>query len=223
MSEWWTYDLSDFLLFSHRVYLRLFELHNTATWPAQVATLMIGAAILFAAVKPHPLARRLVPLILGVIWLWVAWAFFGVRYATINWAAPHVAVVFALQGVALCAIGIGPGLALAADQHRTTTGRAGLLMLAVGVLFYPLIAPALGRPVAAAEFFGIAPDPTAIATLAILSLSAGSARWLLMVVPLLWSLTTGLTLWTMGAAEAFVAPVCALICIVVIARRAVAS
>jgi hypothetical protein len=30
MSEWWTYTLSDFLLFSPRVYYRLFELHNRA-------------------------------------------------------------------------------------------------------------------------------------------------------------------------------------------------
>ena len=33
MSEWWTYTLSDFLLFSPRTYYRLFELHHRALWP----------------------------------------------------------------------------------------------------------------------------------------------------------------------------------------------
>jgi len=39
-------------------------------------------------------------------------------------------------------------------------------------------------------------------------------------VPLLWSMLSGLTLWTMGAAEALVAPACALACAFVIARGA---
>ncbi len=46
MSEWWTYRLEDFLLFSPRVYWRMFELHNEAVWPLQIATLLLGAAIL---------------------------------------------------------------------------------------------------------------------------------------------------------------------------------
>ena len=36
MSEWWTYSLSDFLLFSPRTYYRLFELYNLAVWPWHV-------------------------------------------------------------------------------------------------------------------------------------------------------------------------------------------
>jgi len=39
MSEWWTYRPEDFLLFSPRVYWRLFELHNEALWPAQIAAI----------------------------------------------------------------------------------------------------------------------------------------------------------------------------------------
>ena len=36
MSEWWTYRPEDFLLFSPRVYWRMFELHNAALWPLQL-------------------------------------------------------------------------------------------------------------------------------------------------------------------------------------------
>ncbi len=42
MSEWWTYTLSDFLLFSPRVYYRLLELHNHALWPAHLLTIARG-------------------------------------------------------------------------------------------------------------------------------------------------------------------------------------
>ena len=45
MSEWWTYTLSDFLLFSPRTYYRLFEIYNAAIWPAQIVALGLGLAM----------------------------------------------------------------------------------------------------------------------------------------------------------------------------------
>src|SRR5258707_15614550 len=45
MSEWWTYRLTSFLLFSPRTYYRLLELYNLAIWPAQLAGAAIGVAI----------------------------------------------------------------------------------------------------------------------------------------------------------------------------------
>ena len=49
MPEWWTYALSDFLLFSPRTYYRLIERHNAAVWPAQIVTLGLGLGIAGAA------------------------------------------------------------------------------------------------------------------------------------------------------------------------------
>ena len=46
MSEWWTYRPEDFLLFSPRVYWRMFELHNAALWPLHVLTLAAGLIII---------------------------------------------------------------------------------------------------------------------------------------------------------------------------------
>ena len=60
MSEWWTYSLSDFLMFSPRTYYRLFELYNAAIWPAQLVAIALGVAIL-RAVAPRRSAGRDVP------------------------------------------------------------------------------------------------------------------------------------------------------------------
>ena len=50
MSEWWSYRAEDFLLFSPRVYWRMFELHNAAFWPLHLLTLAAGLiAILLIA------------------------------------------------------------------------------------------------------------------------------------------------------------------------------
>ena len=46
--------------------------------------------------------------------------------------------------------------------------RIGLALFLYALAIHPLIAPLTGRPWTQAEIFGLAPDPTAIATLGIL-------------------------------------------------------
>jgi hypothetical protein len=84
MSEWWTYSLSDFLLFSPRTYYRLFELYNADIWPGQVAALALGFAILVLLRSQGAQRGRIIAGILAACWLWVAWGFLYTRYATIN-------------------------------------------------------------------------------------------------------------------------------------------
>lgn len=206
MSEWWTYSLADFLLFSDRVYERLFELHNRAFWPAHLATIAIGLAILFSS-WPGSSRRtglRLCFAALGVLWVSVAYAFFWRRYAAINWAAIYVAPFFTVEGLLLVAFAVAGRFAR--PKRRSASVIAGWLLLAFGVIVYPLLAPLSGRPWTGAGVFGIAPDPTAVATLALLALTATRAGWPLGVVPALWCVVTGATLWTLGDVTFFVAP-----------------
>ncbi|MEM9106358.1 MAG: hypothetical protein AAGC96_11945, partial [Pseudomonadota bacterium] len=48
-----------------------------------------------------------------------------------------------------------------------------------------------------AEAFALLPDPTALATLALLSLCIGPVRWPLMVIPFVWCLYTAAVLWVL--------------------------
>ena len=65
MTEWWTYRLSDFALFSPRVYYRLFELHNQALWPLQIVTLALGLLVLVLLAGRPSVTRRIVPAVLA--------------------------------------------------------------------------------------------------------------------------------------------------------------
>jgi hypothetical protein len=105
MAEWWTYSLSDFLLFSPRTYYRLFELYNAAVWPGQVLAAAAGLAIAAMLWKPRPWQGRVVAVLLAACWLWIAWAYFLTRYATIDWAAPYVAAAFAGEALLLVLVG----------------------------------------------------------------------------------------------------------------------
>lgn len=203
MSEWWTYTLSDFLLFSPRTYYRLIELYNLAIWPAQVAGVATGLAIvvlLFAARGPRD---RIIPALLAAWWLWIAWAFHYQRYTQINWAAPWFAAAFAFQALLLVVLGVIAGRIVFLPMIGRDARLAALLAV-VAIIGYPLLAPLTGRAWTTAETFGAAADPTAIVTAAVLVRAQGRIRWLLLLVPLLWCAIAAATLLAMGAPEAAV-------------------
>jgi hypothetical protein len=200
MSEWWTYSLSDFLLFSPRTYRRLFELFNAELWPLHLAAAAAGVLVAWALRRSGPRLHRAAAIVLGMAWGAVAYAFFMRHYASINWAAPALAGAFALEALLL---------AVVATAAWTSSARlAGLALIVFGMALQPLIGPLLlGRPWMQVEFFGMAPDPTVTVTLGALSLWPRT-RWSLLLwpIPLAWCAVGAATLWTMGDADAWVMP-----------------
>lgn len=200
MSEWWTYRLSDFLMFAPRTYYRLFELYNAEIWPLPILALALGAVMPWLIWRGSSMNERIIGAILGAAWLFVGWAYHWQRYMAINWGAEYYAVGFILEGLLLLGFGAAGALRF---RRPGTKDAIAILLLAVGLL-YPLIAPLAGRPLGQAEVFGIAPDPTAIATLGALVLAIGRIGWLLIALPILWCAITAATLWTMETPEALI-------------------
>jgi hypothetical protein len=129
--------------------------------------------------------------------MWVAWAFLLYRYATINWAINYVVPFFVLEALLLVWWGVIGGK-LSFAVRPTAIGRLGTALFVLSLLLYPALAVIVGRPWNQAEVFGIAPDPTAIATVGLLLLTS-RLRWGLLPVPLLWCGITAATLWAMSA------------------------
>ena len=203
MSEWWTYRLTSFLLFSPRTYYRTIELYNLDVWPAQLAGVAIGIAIVALLGIGSVTRDRVVAALLGVCWLWVGWAFLYQRYAQINWVATWIGALFALEAALLVFVGgVARRIAFALPGDRTA--RLAIALIAVIVIGYPLLAPLNGRVWTSAEVFGAAPDPIALATVAVLALVRGRIRWLLLAIPLLWCAFSALTLRAMKSTEFFV-------------------
>ena len=198
MQDWWSYTLSDFLLFSPRTYYRMIERHNEAVWPAQLLTVALGIGILGALRKPSTTQGRIIAGILALLWVWVAWAFLLQRYATINWAIKYAVPFFVLEALLLVWWGvIGGKLSFAVRPEAS--GRLGAALLVLSLLLYPALAAIFGRPWEQAEVFGIAPDPTVAATVGLLLLPKSRFRWGLLPVPVLWCGITAATLWAMSA------------------------
>jgi hypothetical protein len=206
VTEWWTYRPSDFLMFSPRIYWRLFEHINLATWPLAALAVVLGLGLLaWCWRRPgSDRAARLTALLLAAAWGHVAWAFLWQRFTPIQWAATGFALAFAVQAAALLAAA-WPVTGRAASSLRR---HAGLALAVWALLLHPLLAWAQGRPWQQAEVFGLAPDPTVLATLAWLLMAPArqqAANWwlaALWVLPVSWCGLSAATLFAMGSMQA---------------------
>jgi hypothetical protein len=197
MSDWSTYQLSDFLMFSPRIYWRLVEQYNRDVWPWQLLGITAGAALILLAMKRSPGAQRAIAAVLAAAWLWTGWAFHWQRYAPINWAAEYLAMAFAVQAAILLAWAV---FVRAGEQGAAgpRIRAAGLVLAAAGVLLYPFVGLLAGRSLEQAEVFGLMPEPTALATLGLLLASGMRYRMWLAIIPALSFAAGVLTLWMMA-------------------------
>ena len=209
MSEWWSYSLSDFLMFSARTYFRQFELLNQALWPLQLAALGAGGLLAACMLRPLRHAGQTAFGVLALAWAWVAWAYHAGRYADINTGAPYFAAAFVLQALLLAWMALRRPASITAAAADTIDRRAPLALVGLALLAYPLLAPLNGRGLWQAEVFGIAPDPTVAATFA--ALLFWRAPWPVWIVPLLWSAVSGATLKELHAPQAWLLPMVALV------------
>lgn len=210
MDEWWTYRPSDLLMFSPSIYWRLFESLNRFAWP--IAALLLFAAFwagfrcLRRGQPDGPGSARCALVLMAGCWLFVSWAFFWQRFAPIYPAAPAFAALFAVQAAGWVLLAASPGLRWARRSRRTDVG---IFLAGWALVGQPALALVFGRPVWQAEWFGLAPDPTALGGLGLfLMLDVSRLRStrvigrVLWSGPLLWCAATSLSLWTMGELQA---------------------
>jgi hypothetical protein len=200
MTEWWSYGLSDFLMFSPQVYWRLVARHNAAGWPLQFVALALAAALPLLLVSGAAARRRLALVLLALAWAWVGWAFHWRHYAEIFLGARWLAGACALQALLLLlATRCRPAEGADAPQPGLASRlRLGAGVLLAAALLYPLLAPLTGHPWSEAEVFGFMPEPTALATLGVLAALAPWPVWsrlLLAVIPALSLLLGAATRW----------------------------
>lgn len=161
MTEWWSYGLADFLMFSPQAYWRLVARSNAAWWPAQLAGLAACAALLFVALRAG--AARVALGILAAAWAFTGWAFHWQRHAEIFLGAAWLAIAFGVEAVLL----IVAATLRRGDEPAPRSRVAGAGLVALALLF-PLLSFVQGRGWQEAEVFGFLPDPTALATLGVL-------------------------------------------------------
>ena len=147
-----SYRPADFLMFSPRIYWRLFESLNLAFWPLQAGIVGWLALAWLGWVRrdggmPGSTAARAALAALALCWALTAWAFLWQRLAPIHWLAGDIAPLFALQAAGLLALAVGGGVQ---GRRNPRLRRAvGLSLLLWAWLGHPLLAWAGGSALGA--------------------------------------------------------------------------
>jgi hypothetical protein len=220
MAEWLTYSLSDILPFSREAYYRLFALHNDALWPTPIVTAVLGFGLVALVLRDGRQTNRPIAGVLAGCWLLVAWAFHWERYTPINQAAPYFAAGFALQALLVAWFGVARG-SLRFRAGRDIASRVGLSLVLFAVVAHPLIGVLVGRAWGEAAIFGIAPDPTVVATFGLLLIARGWVRWALLPIPVIWCAINGAIAWTLDAWDGAIAPSVAVLVLAGLTARGV--
>ena len=202
MNDWQTYRLEDFISFTPDVYWRLLERINEAFWPLHVLAVAIGLTALLLALRGH---KRVVLALLAPAWLTSGIIFHWTYYAELNWAAPWFGWGFVAQAALLLVLAWFAGPIKAQGPSQGLSTGIGATVAMVSLLGYPLIAATIGPGQSHAETYGLHPDPTAIATLAVLLIILrGPTLWLAMLIPIVWCVIGSLTLIAIDASGALI-------------------
>lgn len=219
MGDLATYSLNDFIPFTPEVYFRLFMRLNEAVWPAHLAAALVAGLIVWSTIRGR---GRTVGILLAICWGWVGWVYHFELYANLNWAGTYSGWAFVVQSVLLMAYGVAGRLDRPGEGALDGPSRMALALAVFALVIFPFFSPLNGRGWGGLRVFGIAPAPTALATLGFV-LTADQTRWLLVVIPVLWCLWSGATGWVVGDPSGLIAAGAAVLALAVAAWKTIAA
>ncbi|MGB0711952.1 MAG: hypothetical protein ACPGUC_00190 [Gammaproteobacteria bacterium] len=203
--SWASYTLGDLLMFSPSTYERMHALTHQAWWPVSVLLgVALGVTVLKACLHASGAPQRAVPwiaaslVLVGIALLSSAVLFVHARFADIFSGGDVAAILLGVGAVALVVAGVFTRLRPVLTRVGPMRRRVGAGLVFYALLVHPLAWLALGRPVEASEWFGLAPDPGAVAALGVLALAGQRGGVWLAAVPAAWLLFSA----TMHAAMA---------------------
>jgi hypothetical protein len=204
-----TYSVGNFIPFMPESYFRLFERQFEALWPLHLLLLVLGILVMVAAWLGK---GRAVAVIMAGALAVVALSFHFRLYAELTPVGRYFGWAFLVQGFLMLLWGF---FGRFDKPRRDLASWIGIVLAGFGVVVYPLLAISTGRGGKAAEYFGMAPDPTVCALLGMLIILA-RPLWLLLLlpVPLFWCVVSGATLRALDAPFGMLLPAIAGVAVV---------
>ena len=197
LDELTSYRLQDFLLFDATTYQGLFAQMNPPLGLLPAVTVLAGLVALATILAGLPVALRIAAAVLAASFALAGAEFFLGVYATINWAAVYPAWLFFGQAGLLVVVGTLAGRLDPVIDKASPRAILATIVALYALLIHPLTGFVGGGALEGLEWFGLAPDPTALAALGFLAFSASRWRFVLAVAPVLWLAVSIMTLWTL--------------------------
>lgn len=188
------------LPFSRAEFVSVFARYNESVWPAQLVLYALAIAAVILAARHSAGASRITHAILATLWLWMGVVYHAGFFSDINPAAFAFAVVFVIQAAIFTRLASERRPVVFAF-HNDTPGWAGATLIALSLVFYPLMSVIAGHRYPGAPTFGL-PCPTTIFTLGILLWGTRALRHAF-IIPVVWALTGLFAAFRLGMPEDF--------------------
>ncbi|MBS3803055.1 MAG: hypothetical protein KGY54_00780 [Oleiphilaceae bacterium] len=204
------YALSDLIMFTPEVYLRLFIRFNEAVWPVQLLALAAGVAIPVLLTRQSMMARKLAVALLSLAWIACGFGFMGNFYAPINWPVAYFGYAFAGQALLIAAV----AGAWQPPVRWSPVGQRGKALIALWLLMLlvlPWLTVAAASDGRALPFFALTPDLTVLGSILATTLVPRAVRWLLLLIPIVWCGFSALTLLALGLPFPIIVPLAGLL------------
>ena len=173
--------------FSVEQFLAVFAAYNTAIWPLQIVTYLLGFVALIMVMKNHEISGKIVSLILAGYWTWMGISYHWLFFTAINQAAYLFGALFVIEALMFLHYGVIRHRLLFRLQNPTFN-IVSILLVLYSMLIYPVLGIFMGHTYPHSPVFGVAPCPTTIFTFAMFLLLTPDFPKRLLIIPGLWSL-----------------------------------
>jgi hypothetical protein len=177
-----------FVVISEEQLLDVFAAYNLQIWPLQILAYLLGIAALFLSVRKTGIASRLIPAILAIFWLWVAF-FFWLPGLLQGYKPAYVfTAVFLIQGFLFLTFTIKPTLRF--GLQKDIYSLAGIFFLLYALVGYPVVGILAGHIYPRLPSFGMTPCPLVTFTFGMLLLAKRKVAKTLLIIPFFYALSS---------------------------------
>jgi hypothetical protein len=185
--------------FTVEQFLSVFQQYNNSVWPMQVFFYMLGVCAIVLIFYRNKVSNRLISGMLAFLWLWTGIVYHLGFFSSINKAAYAFGAAFIIQGIIFLVAGVvrsGLSFRVRSDVY----GILGFIFLVYALVIYPILGSYLGHRYPSSPTFGL-PCPTVIFTFGILLFTEKKVSFLVLLIPLLWSILGFSASFTFGIYE----------------------
>lgn len=175
MSDVFSYQISDFIMYSKEALGGLLSNYNDDIWPTQLVWILISVFMFYILVFKNHLIK-LVLLFFSLAWFYTGWFFYKENFSSINLASDYAFYFCVIQGLILLTFAFHKNISLSKN------------LLALCIIFLCMFVPfewVYKDSISEVTMFGWGPLPVAIASVALVSLIKNRIKLLLLTIPLL--------------------------------------
>ena len=172
--------------FTTEQFFHVFEKYNSTMFPYQLILLLLGIVGLFLLHSDNSLKNGLIGGYIGLLWIWMGFAYHIKFFTEINKAAYYFGAIFILQGIFIL-FNTRVKNNLIFSFIPQTKDYLGYFFILYGLVLYPIFSILMADSIAKTISLGL-PCPTTIFTFGFFILTNSKFPKYLLIIPSIWAI-----------------------------------